>query len=78
MGYARRAELRGGKAMNDIKKYEFCPSELSERAYAVYINSSFTFYKSNQGIYYCADNQSSTEIDEVGSLADVEEFLTTI
>ena len=61
-----------------MKKHEFSPAELSERAYAVYISSSFTFYKSDKGIYYCADNQSSTALDEIGTLADVEEFLTSI
>lgn len=64
--------------MSRMKRCEFTPSELSETAYAVYSNSSFTFYKSDQGIYYCADNQSSTALDEIGTLADVEEFLTSI
>ena len=55
-----------------MKRYEFV-DELTEKAFGVYINSDFCFYKENETFYY-ADNQNS-EPYEIGTLADVEEFL---
>lgn len=56
-----------------MKRYEFV-DELTEKAFGVYINSDFCFYKENK-TFYCADNQNS-EPYEIGTLADVEEFLS--
>lgn len=55
-----------------MKKYEFT-NELSEKAMAVYSDSSFTFYKKND-LFFVADNENS-EPYELGTLEDVEEFL---
>lgn len=56
-----------------MKRYEFV-DELTEKAFGVYINSDFCFYKENE-TFYCAYNQNS-EPYEIGTLADVEEFLS--
>lgn len=55
-----------------MKRYEFV-NELTEKAFDVYANSDFCFYKENE-TFYCADNQNS-EPYEIGTLADVEEYL---
>lgn len=55
-------------------KYEFSgSSELTEKAFQVYSDSSFTFWKEGDNFYY-SDNPSSEKV-ELGSLADVIEFL---
>lgn len=57
-----------------MKKYEFTgTNELSEKAFAVYSNSDFTFYKDGDS-FYMAYN-SVEEPSELGTLEDVEEFL---
>lgn len=56
-----------------FEKYEFCEWEISQKAYEVYSNSSFVFYK-HKDTYFVADNQNS-EPYVIGSLIDVENFL---
>ena len=56
-----------------MKKVEF-KAELSEKAMNVYINSSFVFYKNEDGIYYMSDSYGM-EKREIGTLEDVEERL---
>lgn len=56
-------------------KYEFREWELSEKAFRVYSNSSFVFYKYFNGdCYLCADNLNLHPYI-VGTLKDVEEYL---
>lgn len=52
-----------------MKKYEFTgTNELTEKAFQVYSNSSFTFWKDGDTFYY-------SEKVELGTLEDVNEFL---
>lgn len=55
-----------------MKRYEFT-NELTERAFHVYSNSDFTFYREGE-VFLVADNQAAKPY-ELGSLEDVEEFL---
>ena len=56
-----------------MKKIEFYDYELTPTAFAVYSDSSFTFY--NDGTrFFVADNQCSTPV-ELGTIEDVNEFL---
>ena len=57
-----------------MKKYEFTGTkELTEKAFQVYSNSSFTFWKDGDTFYY-SDNPNSEKV-ELGTLEDVNEFL---
>nr|DAL52591.1 MAG TPA_asm: hypothetical protein [Bacteriophage sp.] len=57
-----------------MKKYEFTGTkELTEKAFQVYSDSSFTFWKEGENFYY-SDNPNS-EPAELGTLEDVIEFL---
>lgn len=55
-----------------MRKYEFT-NELTEKAFNVYSNSDFTFYK-EKDTFFVADNQNSKP-RELGTLEDVEEYL---
>lgn len=55
-----------------MKRYEFT-DELTEKAFAVYSDSSFAFWKDGDTFFY-SDNPNSTKI-ELGTLEDVNEFL---
>lgn len=57
-----------------MKKYEFNKSELTEKAFAVYCDSSFTFWKDAAGTFYRSDNPNSEKV-ECGSVEDVNTFL---
>lgn len=55
-------------------KYEFTGTgELTEKAFKVYSDSSFTFWKDAEMFFY-SDNPNSQKI-ELGTLEDVNEFL---
>lgn len=54
-------------------RYEFREWELTERAFEVYSDSDFIFYKEGETFYF-ADNYNS-QPNEIGKLEDVEEFL---
>ena len=57
-----------------MKRYEFTgTNELTEEAFWVYSNSSFTFWKDGDTFYY-SDNPNSEKV-ELGTLEDVNEFL---
>ena len=57
-----------------MRKYEFTGTgELAEKAFKVYSNSSFTFWKDGETFFY-SDNPNSQKI-ELGTLEDVNEFL---
>lgn len=57
-----------------MKKYEFTGiNELSEKAFNIYSNSDFTFYKDGD-TFYGAYNSSEKPF-ELGSIEDVESFL---
>lgn len=56
-----------------MKKYEFAETtELTEKAFEVYSDSSFMFYKDGDTFFY-SDNPNSEKI-ELGSLEDAIEF----
>lgn len=57
-----------------MNKYEFSANELTEKAFAVYSDSSFAFWKDANGTFYRSDNLNSENV-EVGSIEDVNEFL---
>ena len=57
-----------------MKRYEFAgTNELTEKAFAVYSDSSFTFWKEGE-IFFYSDNPDSEKV-ELGTLEDVNEFL---
>ena len=57
-----------------MKKYEFTgTNELTRKAFEVYSDSSFTFWKDGE-IFFYSDNPNSEKV-ELGSLEDVNEFL---
>lgn len=56
-----------------MKKYEFNENELTKKAFQVYSNSSFTFWKDGNTFSY-SDNPNSEKI-ELGTVADVIEFI---
>lgn len=57
-----------------MKKYEFTgTNELTEKAFQVYSNSSFAFWKDGDTFFY-SDNLNSEKV-ELGSREDVNEFL---
>lgn len=55
-----------------MKRYEFT-DELTGKAFDVYSDSSFTFWKDGDTFFY-SDNPNSTKV-ELGTLEDVNEFL---
>lgn len=57
-----------------MKKYEFNKSELSEKAFEVYSDSSFTFWTDAAGTFYRSDNPNGERV-ECGTFEDVNEFL---
>ena len=57
-----------------MKKHEFSASELTEKAFEVYSDSSFTFWTDATGTFYRSDNPNSEKV-EVGTIKDVNEFL---
>ncbi|WP_303168295.1 hypothetical protein [[Ruminococcus] lactaris] len=57
-----------------MKKYEFSVTdELTKKAFQVYSDSSFTFWKDGDTFFY-SDNPNSEKV-ELGTLGDVNEFL---
>lgn len=57
-----------------MKRYEFTgTNDLTEKAFAVYSDSSFTFWKDAETFFY-SDNPSSEKV-KLGTLEDVNEFL---
>lgn len=54
-----------------MKKAEFRPGDLSEKAYEEYSGSSFEFYQGKDGLYYI----EGIGFEKVGTINDVEEFL---
>ena len=57
-----------------MNKYEFNKSELTEKAFTVYSDSSFTFWTDADGTFYRSDNPNSEKV-EIGTIEDVNEFL---
>lgn len=55
-----------------MKEYEF-QNELSDKAFNIYSNSSFTFYKDKE-TFFVGYNSTDTPF-ELGNIKDVEEFL---
>ena len=60
-----------------MKKYEFNKSELTEKAFAVYSDSSFTFWKDAAGTFYRSDNPNSEKVG-VGTIEDVNDFFGNV
>lgn len=59
-----------------MKRYEFTgTNELTEKAFDVYSNSYFVFYKDNAGTFWKADNQSADPDIEIGTIREVIDFL---
>lgn len=54
-------------------KREFIPSELTEKAFAIYSDSDITFYE-KEGIFWYGFNPQEHPA-ELGTIEDVEEFL---
>lgn len=58
----------------NLKQHEFTPYDLTNKAYGVYSDSSFTFYCDSKGNYYYADNPNSNPM-ELGNINKVNQFL---
>ena len=59
-----------------MKKHEFREYDLSKKAFNVYSNSDFVFYKNSDGEFFASDNAKSEPfIVGNGTLKDVNEFL---
>ena len=46
-----------------MKKYEFSEHELTSKAFAVYSDSSFTFWTDEDGTFYRSDNPYSEKVE---------------
>ena len=57
-----------------MKKYEFSEHELTANAFAVYSDSSFTFWVDNNGDFFYSDNPQSEKVN-LGTLHDAIDFL---
>ena len=57
-----------------MNKYEFDKNKLTEKAFTVYSDSSFVFWKDANGTFYRSDNLNSEKV-EVGTADDVNVFL---
>lgn len=60
-----------------FEKYEFCEWDISQKAFEVYSNSDFVFYKifyNHKDVYFASDNQNGNTY-YIGTLKDVEDFL---
>ena len=57
-----------------MKRVEFREYDLTEKAFEVYSNSDFAFWKDRTGKYYVADNQKA-DPHELGTIDDVNDFL---
>ena len=57
-----------------MKKYEFSEHELTANAFAVYSDSSVTFWDDNNGDFFYSDNPQSEKV-ELGKIQDVVNFL---
>ena len=61
--------------MTKYYKVEFASYDFeNEKAYEVYSNSDFCFWKDARGTFYYSDNVKSEKI-ELGDMATVERFL---
>ena len=58
-----------------MKKIQFTPYELSKKAFEIYSNSDFTFYKYIDDDYYLYSENNKAFPYELGKIEDVEEFL---
>lgn len=56
-----------------MRKIEFSSQELTEKAFVVYSDSSFTFYHDGER-FFVADNPYCAPV-ELGTIEDVNEFL---
>lgn len=56
-----------------MKKIEFSGSELTEKAFRVYSDSSFIFYMED-GLYFATCNEGEQRF-QLGTLEDVNDFL---
>ena len=57
-----------------MKRKEFRPEELTEKAFDVYSNSDFEFY-TEKDEYFVAYNANDTHPQKLGTIDDVESFL---
>lgn len=71
---ARDGRSGGIKEEKQMKKYEFSERELTANAFAVYSDSSFTFWADNNGDFFYSDNPQSEKV-ELGKIQDVVNFL---
>lgn len=56
-----------------MKRYEFDETELTKKAFRVYCDSDFEFYKNGETFY--TGYNSKDKPFEVGTIEDVNEFL---
>lgn len=57
-------------------KREFIPSELTEKAFAVYSDSDITFYE-RDGVFWYGFNPQEDQM-KLGTIEDVEELLLSL
>lgn len=58
----------------NLKRYEFTPYDLTNKAFGVYSDSSFAFYCDSKGTYHYSDNPKSEKM-ELGDINKVNQFL---
>lgn len=58
-----------------MKKFEFMPYDLNEKAFEIYSISDFTFYIDDSGCFWCAENSKAKPLEKLETLKDVEEYL---
>ena len=59
-----------------MKKVEFRPGELSDRAFTQYSGSDLYFWKDNDGVYYVGETKGTS--GRVGTIEEVEEYLISL
>lgn len=58
-----------------MKRYEFDKSQLNEKAFAIYSDSSFVFYQDHDGAFWVAENLKTASVQEIGNIEKVNDFL---
>lgn len=59
-----------------MKKIEFRPGDLSDRAFTQYSTCDYRFFADANGTYYVGETAGTS--NKVGSLKDVDDFLISL
>ena len=61
--------------MKSYSRVCFTDSDLSEKAFDIYSNSSFVFYKYKYKECYLVADNAEARPNEIGTITDIEEYL---